>query len=177
MTECVGELLPTTREQLMPKAPSDSPRWLVATSQHTDHVLIWGVKQQESTSQRPAPPCSFVFFGLSSSDAFVSGKPTEPSARKVCPTFLLFQLFSRFSRRMLGHREAHGKRGSGDEVSGSGSPRTSGLCFQTLLSRSSGCCIPFASQCFWPTACLWVIWLFISTFTPKPAWKLKGGQT
>lgn len=51
-------------------------------------------------TQRPHSPSAFVFFGLSSSEALSLENQPEPSARKVGWTFLLFQLFSRLSRRL-----------------------------------------------------------------------------
>lgn len=51
-------------------------------------------------TQRPHSPSAFVFFGLSSSEALSLENQQEPSARKVGWTFLLFQLFSRLSRRL-----------------------------------------------------------------------------
>lgn len=71
------------------------------------------VKQQSSARRGHAPRAPLSFWPQLIR-SFVSGKPTEPSARKISWNFLLLQLFSRLASGLLGHREAHGEPGSGD---------------------------------------------------------------
>lgn len=126
------------------------------------------VKQQSSARRGHPPPhkrhCPFWPQLIRS---FVSGKPTELSARKVAWNFLSLQLLSRLASGAAGPQG--GPRGAGVRR------RASGSAVQTLQSTSSGCLVPFASQPFWPTACLLVISLLTSVIIHEQAQHLREG--
>lgn len=126
-------------------AGTPGPSWQLRVpagpSQRRGRVLTWRVEQQCSATRDHAP-LRLCLFWPQLIRSFVSGKPTEPSARKVCRPSCYFSCFQG-SLRLLGHREAHGEPESGDGL-------------QTPQRASSGCLVPSASQPFWPATSLLV---------------------
>lgn len=75
-----------------------------------DHALIWQVKQQCSAARDHAPPAPLSFLA-SVHQKLCLWKTNRALCQKFCPAFLLFQLFSRPSSRLLGRGEVLGEPG------------------------------------------------------------------
>lgn len=72
--------------------------------------MTWQVKEQSSAAGDHAPAAPLSFLALAHQKLCL-WKTNRALCQKFCPTFLLFQLFSRPSSRLLGRREVLGEPG------------------------------------------------------------------
>lgn len=123
------------------------------------------VKQQSSAHRghTPRAPLSFLVSAHLKLCLWKTNRESPPPERSAGTSCYC----SCFQGLLAGLRPQGGPRGARVRRWASSSD------VQTLQSTSSGCLVPFASQPFWPTACLLVISLLTSVIIHKQAQHLR----